>query len=1097
TPDLPAALLGVLEAGGAYLPLDPAYPRERLAFMLEDSGARVLLTRGSLAGVFPEGHGAAVLDLEAGLAADLAAPPAAGTGPDGLAYVLYTSGSTGRPKGVQVSHGALVNFLVSMLREPGLRPDDVLLAVTSLSFDIAALELYLPLLAGARIELASTAVAGDGLRLLALLRAAGATFLQATPATWRMLLEAGWEEGDRLRLALCGGEALQGELAAHLLRRCGELWNVYGPTETTVWSTQLRVEAAGDAVVPLGRPLANTRVHALDARGIPVPPGAPGELWIGGRGVARGYLGRPDLTALRFAPDPFSPEPGARLYRTGDLVRQRPDGVLEFLGRADHQVKVRGFRIETGEVEAALAAHPAVRETVVVVRAEGGDARLVAYVAATEAPPAAAELRDHLRRSLPEPMVPSAFVFLDALPLTPNRKVDRKALPAPEVETAAGFVAPRTPVQEIVAAVWSEVLGVPRIGLEDDFFALGGHSLLAARATSRLRGAFGVELPLRTLFEAPTPGALAERIERARAGGETAAAPPLCRVSREGELPLSFAQERLWFLAQFDPESAAYNMPAALRLRGGLDARALTAALSEILRRHEVLRTVFVAVQGRPVQAIRPPAPLPLPRVDLSALPEAGAGAEARRLAREEARRPFDLARGPLARATLLQLGEREHAVLWNAHHTVSDGWSVGVLVQELATLYESAVHGRPSPLPEPPIQYADWAAWQRAWLQGEALAGQIGVWKRLLAGAPESLDLATDRPRPAVQTFRGGQRTLELAPALVAGLETSARGAGSTLFMLLAAAFGTLLHRASGQGSVVLGAPVANRDLPETEGLLGLFANTLALPVPLQGDPDFRTLLGRVREVVLTAFSVQSVPFEKLVEELRPERSLGHSPLFQVLLVLQNAPASRLELSGLAIEPLEAERDAALFDLSLFAEPREEGLRLRLEHNRDLFDPATASRMLRHLATLLQGAAGQPELRLSELPLLTAAESHQVVVAWNDTGSAGSASACVHALISHQAGRRPAAVALLSGGERLTYGELDRRSDALARRLRALGAGPEVLVAFAAGRSPGLLIGALGILKAGAAYVPLDPAYPKERLALMLEDSGAPILLT
>ncbi|MEA2601550.1 MAG: hypothetical protein QOF89_2542, partial [Acidobacteriota bacterium] len=811
--EMVVALLGVLKAGGAYVPLDPSYPAERLAFMREDAGLATVLTEESLRDI-PE----------------VARAPRSGVGADNAAYVIYTSGSTGRPKGVQISHGALANFLASMAETPGLTSEDRLLAVTSLSFDIAGLELYLPLMVGGRLVLASREEAADGRRLRELIAESGATVLQATPATWHMLLESGWQGGEGLK-ALCGGEALSPVLAASLRQRVGSLWNVYGPTETTVWSTVEEIRGEGPILV--GRPIANTEAYVLDGVGQPAPVGVPGELLLGGAGLARGYLGGPELTAERFVPDPFGR--GSRLYRTGDLARYRADGRLECLGRIDYQVKVRGFRIELGEIEAALGRHPEVAAAVVVAREEGsGDRRLVAYVVTRRTgADLSDELRSWVRQSLPEYMVPAAWMFLAELPLTPNGKVDRKALPAP-VSEAGGAVAPRTPTEEVLAGIWARVLGLESVGSEDRFFHLGGHSLLATQVISRVREAFGVELPLRQIFETPTLAGLARSIDAARIGDF--AAPPLVPVSREGSLPLSFAQQRLWLLDQLAPGNPFYNLPGALRLNGALDVEALRAAVREVVRRHETLRTGFASVDGTPVQRIEPILPIveiELPLEDLSELPREEREAKTRQRAMEVARQPFDLSRPSLLRVALLKLDEAEHALLFAMHHIVSDNWSLGVLKGEVARLYAAFARGESSPLPELPVQYADFAVWQRGWLQGEALERQLGYWEASLAGAPV-VELPTDRPRPPVQSFRGATfRTV-----LPVGVGAVARDRGVSPFMVLLATFQSLVARYTGQEDVVVGTPIANRTRAELEGLIGFFVNTLVLRTDLGGDP-------------------------------------------------------------------------------------------------------------------------------------------------------------------------------------------------------------------------------------------------------------------
>ncbi|HVS00913.1 MAG TPA: amino acid adenylation domain-containing protein, partial [Thermoanaerobaculia bacterium] len=1084
SPALLVGLLGVLKAGGAYVPLDPTHPRERLGTILEDAGISVLVTERALLDVLPP-HGARVvlldeltLNVGAGLAparegvnpAPASPTPSLVVHPENLAYVIYTSGSTGRPKGVGVRHRGVVNYLSTMAVRPGLTAGDVMMAVTTLSFDIAVTELLLPLTVGARIELVSRETAGDPALLAAALETA--TCMQATPATWTMLVESGWQPKPGLK-ALCGGEALPRALADKLLSKVDELWNVYGPTETTVWSACHRL-TPGEGQVPLGLPLGNTTLHLLGRWGELVPVNAAGELLIGGEGLARGYHGRPDLTAERFVPGAG----GSRLYRTGDLARRLPDGTLEYLGRIDFQVKVRGFRIELGEVEAVLGSHPEVRESVVVAR----DGRLVAYVVARGE---AQDLREHLRDRLPEYMVPSAFVFLEAFPLTPSGKVDRKALPAPEISRGSDgeYAAPSNPTEELLAGIWAEVLGLDRVGVRDSFFSLGGHSLLATRVVSRIRETFGVEVPLRRLFEAPTVAGLARVV---RQEGATQA-PPILRVPRdtpEDGLPLSFAQQRLWVIDQLEPGNPAYNLPYAVRLAGEVDPGLLERTFAAVVRRHEVLRTTFASREGLPAQVVGDRRP-ELPIVDLSHLPDREE--RALRLAREEALRPFDLQRGPLLRLTLVRLSGQDHLLLVTMHHIVSDGWSIGVLLREVAAFHEGA------PRPELPVQYADFAVWQRSWLQGAVLQEQLDHWRQRLAGAPRLLELPTDRPRPAVQTFRGALRPVVLAPSLSQAVAALCRRAGATPFMALLAAWSLLLGRHAGQDDVVVGSPIAGRNRREVEDLIGFFVNTLVLRTDLSGSPGFGDLLGWVRETALDAFAHQDVPFERLVEELVQERDLAISPLFQVFFTLQNAPSGALRLPGLSLTLLDREGGVAQFDLSLSLIETPAGITGVLEHNTDLFDGSTAERLTARFAALLEAAVADPDRSIGDLPLLLPAEQRQVTV-WNDTAEPFPADLCVHELISS---RMPDAVAVSFEGERLLYGELEERAGRLARSLAQLGVGPDVLVGLCVERSPALLVSLLGVLKAGGAYVPLDPTHPKERLGTILEDAGISVLVT
>jgi amino acid adenylation domain-containing protein len=1053
SPDRVAVLLAVLKAGGSYVSLDPADPVERRGAVLADCGARVVISEiPDLSESWPATSPG--VEVDAGQAA----------------YVIYTSGSTGKPKGVEVPHRGLLALVRWHRRVYGVSPWDRAPQMAGEGFDASVWELWPYLTSGAAVVFPPEEARANPAALVPWLAAAGITLCFLPTPVAELALDEPWPL-HRLRALLVGGDRLRRRPgAAHRFR----LLNHYGPTESSVVATWSVVPAEGDGPPTIGRPVDGTKALVLDRSGRPVPAGVAGELCLGGESLARGYLGRPDLTAERFVPD----SGGRRLYRTGDLVRHRADGEIEFLGRIDQQVKIRGVRIELGEVEAVLAGHPDVREAVVAVR----EGRLVAWVRGR----AGEGIRDYLASRLPSAMIPSAFVVLDALPLTPNGKVDLRALPEPEWAESAGSTSPRTPTEELLAAIWSEVLGRPPVGIHDGFFDLGGHSLLATQVVSRVRRTFGVELPLRALFEAPTVAGFAGRVEAARRG-ETAV-PPILPVSRDGELPASFAQERLWFLDQLDGGGAAYNVPAGIRLRGPLSVPVLTAALDGAVRRHEALRTTFAMAEEHVLQVIAPELRTPLPLIDLSGVPKD----EARRVMEEEAARPFDLARGPLLRARLLRTSPEDHLLLFLMHHIVSDGWSMGVLLREVARLYEGA------PLPPPPVQYADYAAWQREWLRGEALDRQLGWWRDRLAGLPPLLELPADRPRPLVQGNRGGRVDLPLLPL---DLDSLCRARGVTLFMALLAGLQTLLGRLTGREDPPVGTPIANRHRAETEGVIGLFVNTLALPADLSGDPTFADLLARVREVTLDAYAHQDLPFEKLVEELRPERGLSHTPVFQVMLIVQNAPLAPPAIEGLELQPLPVDTGTAKFDLTLGVVDRPGGSRLvQAEYARDLFDRSTVARLLGSLTSLLDAATADPGRRLSALPLLTDAERHQTLVEWNDT-AAPCGESSLHDLVATQAARTPEAVAVVCRGERLTYAELLRRSRQLANHLRSLGVANERPVGVCLERTPDLVAALLGILQAGGVYVPLDPTYPSERLAVLLEDCAqgfdAPLVVT
>ncbi len=1093
-------LLGIQKSGAAYVPLDPAYPSERVRLTLEDAQVPMLLTQQSLLAAMPE-HSAQVvcLDTDWGqIAQESTANPQFAVRPEDLVYVIFTSGSTGRPKGVQVPHRAVVNLLTCMGRELQMGPDDVFVALASFAFDMCIPELYLALVTGGRVVVGDRHLAANGEELASVLRQTEATVVHATPTTWSLLLDAGFT-GTGLKRAI-GAEPLPRELCTRLLEADDSLYNFYGPTETTVWSAVHHFRSPHESVV-VGRPLANTQIYILDKHLRPQPPGVPGEIYIGGDGVACGYLNLPDLTEEKFVPDPFSRHENVVMYRTGDLGSFLPDGRIEFKGRVDNQVKIRGFRIELGEVETVLSRHATVQDCAVVVREDvAGDKRLVGYVVpAAGMKMDAAELRAWVKGRLPEYMVPVAWVEMTRLPLSPNGKVDRKNLPQPEYqrpELAGGYQEPRTPSEEVMAAIWAEVLKLERVGVQDQFFELGGHSLLATQVVSRIRQTFQVELPLRALFEAPTVAGLTERVEALQREKQGLAAPAIEPTPRTSPLPLSFAQQRMWFLNKLEPTSSAYNVPQAVRLKGPLQTEVLQRSLNEIVRRHETLRTSFKVLVDEPVQVVAPEISLPLTIEDLTLLPEAAREVEAQRKAKEATLRPFDLTQAPLLRATLLKLFDGDHVLLLNTHHIVSDGWSLGLLSQELTALYEAFAANQPSPLRALPIQYADYAVWQRDFLTGETLDSQMAYWKKQLGGAPASLDLPTDHPRPPEQTFCGSRHSVTLPKGLSDSLLEVSRKEGVTLFMTLLAAFDVLLARYSGQEDVVVGTPIAGRNRAEVEKLIGFFVNTLVLRTDLSGDPTFRELLARVRETAMGAYAHQDLPFEKLVEELKPERDLSRNPLFQVMLILQNVPTSEQPMSSLTMTPFGSGGQTSQFDLTLFTSETPAGLRTSVVYNTDLFDAATIERMLHHFQMLLVGAMANPDERISKLPLLTDVERRHILTDFNNT-SAVYPDVCIHDLVAQRAERQPDSVALVFGTERITYGELNARANQIAHHLIKRGAGPDVLVGIYAERSPALVSGILGILKAGSAYVPIDPSYPKDRLRYILEDAAAPIVLS
>jgi amino acid adenylation domain-containing protein len=1092
--DLVVALLATLKAGGVYVPLDPSLPSARLAYIAEDAGVRAVVTRAALADRVPSGVAVRV-DVDADeVSAVPGEAPRTLVFPEDLAYVIYTSGSTGRPKGVAVEHGAAAAHLLAVARVHGIVPEDRVLQFASAGFDVSLEQVFFPLLTGATLVLRGAEL-WSATEFRARVRALGITVANLPPAYWQEVADGAAEDAlDGIRLLLIGGDALPASAAD--ARGAGRLVNCYGPTETVVTATAFAVErgAAGGPLVPIGRPLPGRGVYVLDASGAPVPVGVAGELYIGGPLLARGYLGRPALTAERFVPDPFAGAPGARLYRTGDRVRWSASGNLEFLGRTDFQVKIRGFRIELGEIEAALRSHDAVRDAVVLARADApGDPRLVAYLVGDAD---AEALRAHLSERLPEYMLPAAYVRLDALPLTPNGKVDRKALPAPDGDAfpARGYEAPSSRVEQAVSAIWAELLGAERVGRGDHFFELGGHSLLAVRVVSRVRQALGVEALPGDVFERPVLADFARGLETA-AGAEAAA---IERVDRTGNVPLSFAQQRLWFLEQLGNLGSTYQVSMSLRLRGDLDRDALVRSLDRIVARHEVLRTTFPAVDGEPVQHIAPAeeSGLRLVEHDLHAAPDAED--ELRRLVQDEASAPFDLARGPLVRGRLVRMAADDHVLLLTMHHIVSDGWSAGVLFRELGALYTAFARGEPDPLAPLPMQYAEYAAWHRRWVEGPVLEAQAEYWTRTLAGVPELLELPADHPRPAKQDFAGASLQIELDEALTAALNTLSQRHGTTLFMTLLAGWATVLSRLSGQDDVVIGTPSANRGRAEVEELIGFFVNTLPVRVDLSDGPRVGELLQRVKTRALEAQRNQDIPFEQVVERVRPARSLAYSPLFQVMFAWQNAPDGTLELPGLAVVRAGgAESDTAKFDLTLTL--GEDGGRIAgsVEYATALFERATVERFVEYLRRVLAGMAQDDAVRVDGIPLLPAAERARLVEEWNAGDAAPPAEQCIHHLFEAQAARTPDAVALVHEGEQLTYAQLDARANRLAHRLVAVGVERGAAVGVCLEWRPELVVALLATLKAGGVYVPLDPSLPSTRLAYIAEDAGVRAVVT
>jgi amino acid adenylation domain-containing protein/non-ribosomal peptide synthase protein (TIGR01720 family) len=1106
-------ILGILKAGGAYIPLDPSYPQQRLAFMLENSQIQVLLSQQNLVAQLGD-YAAKVICLDTDwekIAQASQENPLTDVSSHNLAYVIYTSGSTGIPKGVLIQHSNVVRLLAATQAWFEFNSNDVWTLFHSYAFDFSVWEIWGALLYGGRLVVVPYWVSRSPEEFYKLLSTQGVTVLNQTPSAFYQLIQADavlQQHSLNLRFVIFGGEALVLQSLKPWFERHGDrspqLVNMYGITETTVHVTYRRLtqedvmQSLGSVI---GRPIPDLQVYLLDQNQQLLPIGVAGEMYVGGAGIARGYLNQPELTTQRFISNPFSRKPDARLYKTGDLARYLPSGELEYIGRIDNQVKIRGFRIELGEIEAAINQHPSVSTSVVVMRQDESANQIVAYITLyPEQIVTIAQLRRFLESKLPNYMVPTAIVVLEALPLTPNGKIDRRALPAPnltQLTSESNFVAPATPVEEMLAGVWAKVLGLEKVGVNDNFFDLGGHSLLATRVISQIRQVFEVEIPIRRLFELPTLSELAKEIQTAINADKRLELPPIERIERSPELPLSFAQQRLWFLSQLEPDSPFYNIPAAVRLEGQLNLAALEQSFNEILRRHEVLRTNFRTVEGQAIAVVSPTTPGLLSVIDLSELPPDRRETKVRQLALAEAQQPFNLEADTLLRVKLLRLSEQEYVTLLTMHHIVSDGWSIDVLVREVAILYQAFCEGQPSPLPELEIQYADFTAWQKQWLEGEVLESQLAYWLKQLDGAPAVLELATDYPRPTIQSSRGAKYSFCLSPEQSLALKSLSQQQGSTLFMTLLTAFKTLLHRYTGSNDIVIGSPIANRNHSQIEGLIGFFANTLVLRTNLEGNPSFQELLHRVKEVALGAYTHQDTPFELLVEKIQPQRDLSHTPLFQVMFVLQNAQNSEVELPGLTLSTLESDSGTAKFDLTLNMRETEEGLVGTIEYSIDLFEPQTIQRMAGHLQMLLGGIIANPEQQLSELPLLTADEQHQLLVGWNQTQVEYPQDKCIHQLFEAQVERTPDAVAVVFENEQLTYHQLNQRANQVAHYLQKLGVGTEVLVGICVERSIETIVGLLGILKAGGAYLPLDPNYPQERLAFMLQDAQVKILLT
>jgi amino acid adenylation domain-containing protein len=1098
-------LLGILKAGAAFVPLDPSYPAERLQWMAEDAGIKLLLVDERSMSI--ASHSATpVINLELDwhqIGQEEPEEIEQRCQPENLAYIIYTSGSTGKPKGVGITHRAACNQLCWAVQAFQITVGDRFLQKASISFDSSIEEIFVPLVAGARIVAARPRGEQDVEYLAELVAEQQVSCIDVPPSLLQAFVEypnkAVW---NSVRLVVSGGEELKPELVKAFAESfSGRLLNTYGPTETTVqcvWADGLDGEADS---IPIGRPVANMQAYVLDEHGEAVPVGVAGELYVGGAGLGRGYIKRPELTAEKFVPNPFSSREGERLYRTGDMVRWCEDGNLDFIGRVDHQVKLRGFRIELGEIEKALESHEQVKQAVVTVGGDGGgDQQLVGYVVPSERALNFGQLREHLKARLPEYMIPAVWVEMKELPLNGNGKIDRKGLPEAERQwSGEEGIRPRNVTEEILAGIWEAVLKQEEVSVEASFFDLGGHSLLAMQVIARIRKAFSVEVPLRVLFEAPTVAGMAERLARQLQNGRSAEIPAMTPVRRTGPVPLSFAQQRLWFLDQLTPGSAAYNIPLRLRLQGELDHSALHGAWKEIVRRHEALRTCFPLENGEPVQKIGDAEAWQMEEISLGDLRYEGASeVEVKKWARAEAEKPFDLVGGPLLRVKLLQIAEQDHVLLVTMHHIVSDGWSVGIMLGEFSQLYAAYRAGEGSPLKELGLQYADYAAWQREWLQGEVLEEQLGYWRKQLAGI-EPLELPTRGVRSEATGSAEASVGWALSEELSAELKVLSRKQGSTLFMTLLAAFEVLLSRYSGQNDVTVGTPIAGRRWEETHSLMGFFVNTLVLRREINANQSFAELLGKVRETTLEAYAHQDVPFEKLVEELQPERDLGRHPFFQTVFTYQNSEPEELHLPGLEISGLEDKENTgtAKFDLMLGAEESHGRIQGSFAYNRDLFDRAMMATMVRHWQQAVEQLVQDPSRPMMHVSLLTQQERDMLITEWKGRAIEGTASANFSGLISRHAQNQPQAPAVIANNVTLSYAGLNGQANQWAQYLKKQGVETGTRVGVCLKQASDCLAVSLGVVKAGGVLVGLEAAEPATRLKKMVESSGAAMVIT
>ncbi|CAC5344906.1 MULTISPECIES: non-ribosomal peptide synthetase [Planktothrix] len=1126
-------LLAILKAGGAYVPLDPTYPRERLTYMVQDAQISVLVTQTQWSNLISDYQGQVIcLDSQWAKIASYSQENLVNTvNPENLAYVIYTSGSTGKPKGVMIEHQSLVNFTKLAIAQYQITTSDRTLQFVSISFDVAAEEIYVTLCSGATLILRTEEMISSIPSFVQKSQDWQITVWSLPTAYWHLLVNELVKSKialpDSLRLVIIGGERVQPELVRMWFKNVGnfpELINVYGPTEGTIAVSLCRLSQLTESQrnrteIPIGKSLGeNISVYVLDETLKTVPPETPGEIYIGGTALARGYLNRPELTAQKFIQDPFSPS--ERLYKTGDLGRYLADGNLEYLGRVDHQVKINGFRVELGEIETVLLQHHQVAQAVVIDREDPlGNKRLVAYLVphSTEEN-LTVTLQQFLKNKLPSYMIPATFVVLNELPLSPNGKIDRKALPIPDYdgnERQTPFIAPRNHQEEKLANIWHQVFGLEKIGVNDNFFHLGGHSLIATQILSRIRDIFEIEVSFKKLLENPTIGDLSQTITEQQQDKKTTSFKTIKPIARDGYLPVSFAQERVYFIEQLAPSITAYQFQESLRIKGFLDVSILEKSISEILRRHEIFRTTFPSVAGKLVQVIHPPEPVTIPIIDLQNISKDKQQEEVQKLTEQAIHKPFDISQLPLIHWTLLKLNEQEWVLIHVEHHMVHDGWSFNLFLKELVTLYQAFSQGKPSPLSEPSLQFVDFAHWQREWTKTEEATTQLNYWHQKLAGIPPLLELPYDRPRPTEQTYGGGRVRVDLPLDICQLLRSLGRQEGVTLFMSMFAVFVAQIYRYTGQEDICVGSGVANRRLRETEGLIGMIVNNIVLRTDVSGNPTFKQLLEQVRQVTLEGYANEDLPFDKVVEVLKPVRHLSYNPLFQVMFSFHDAQLPDLNLPGLTIKPNDAlTNNSAKFDLDIVVIPRSEqrvgrnstaetkgieteGITMVWEYNTGLFEESTINRMVEDYQTLLQGILANPNQKLSQYSLLTEQQKHQLLVEWNNTQAEYPKVKGIHQLFEEQVKKTPEAIAVIFEDKYLSYQQLNEQANQLAHYLQTLGVKPDNLVGIFLERSLEMFIGLLGILKAGGAYLPLDPTYPEDRLAYMVNDAQISTIVT